>query len=72
MHRINSIKMVSAQQGKIAYNYKITYTSQQQAMQGQDSLWIKIKIRCSYTMVKPTMIYQVYRILTTFYKILHF
>jgi len=67
-----NFKIVSAQQVKIAYKCKITYAARQQAMGEQDLLWIKIKIRCLYTMAKTTMIYQVYRILTTFYKVLHF
>jgi hypothetical protein len=66
MHRINNNKIVSAQQATIAYNYKITYAAQQQAIWEQGSLWIKIKIRYLYTMVKPTTMYQAYRILTTF------
>jgi hypothetical protein len=31
---MNNIKIVSAQQAKIAYNYKITYAAQQQAIWG--------------------------------------
>jgi hypothetical protein len=69
---MNNFKIVSAQRVKIACNCKITYAAQQEAMQGQDSVWMKIKIRCLYTMAKTTTIYHVYRILTTFYKVLHF
>jgi len=69
---MNNIKIVSAQQAKIAYNCKITFAAQLQGIRGQDSLWIKMKIRCLYTMAKPTTLHQAYRILATFYKILHF
>jgi hypothetical protein len=69
---MNNVKVVSAKQAKIAYKLKITYAAQQQAVRGQGSLWIKIKIGCLYTMAKVTTIYQAYRLLTTFYRILHF
>jgi len=36
LHRMNNIKIVSAQQANIAYNYKITYAEQQQAIWGQE------------------------------------
>ena len=70
-HRMNNFKIVSAQQAKIAYSIKTSYTAQQHAIWGQDSLWIKIKIRSLYTLAKPTK-QQAYKIVITFYKILHF